>query len=117
MPDENPGEFRALLAQWIEAYEPASTIESDLLAMVVSDLIRIRRCRRLQDAQEARLGPRGWLNDPKGTEVLGTRRDSERTFHANYKRLLELRKRPRPTAARLETSLRSRPQAQNRPVV
>jgi hypothetical protein len=105
LPDEKPGELRALLEKWTDVYKPRSALERDLLAMVVADLIRIRRCRRWQDAQEERLGRRARLQHPNHAEVLTARRDSERMFHVNYKRLLELRKQPTPAAVPLETSL------------
>jgi hypothetical protein len=93
LPDEKPGELRALLEEWTEAYRPVSAIESYLLEMVVYDLIRIRRCRRWQDALEARLGPRAALHDPARAGIQSARRHYAKMFHANYSLLLELRTR------------------------
>jgi hypothetical protein len=104
LPDEEPGELRALLAQWTEVYEPASVIEGYLLEMIVSDLIRLRRCRRWQEALEQRLGPRAALDDPGRAGIVSARRHYAKMFHANYGLLLEFRKRPQPPAAVLETS-------------
>jgi hypothetical protein len=96
LPDEKPGELRALFEQWAEVYEPASAIESDLIEMIVYDLIRIRRCRRWQDALEARLGPRAALAHPNRAGIQSARRHYAKMFHANYSLLLELRKWPKP---------------------
>jgi hypothetical protein len=105
LPDESPAERRALLAQWTEVYAPASAIESDLLERIVSDLIRLRLCRRWQNALEARLGRRAALDDPARAGILSARRHYAKMFHANYSLLLELRKRPEPRSAPLDPSL------------
>ena len=44
-----------LLDQWYDAYQPVSPGEFHLVDMAVYDLIRIRRCRRCQEAVEERL--------------------------------------------------------------
>ena len=55
LPGEDPAELRVLLDQWYEVYQPASVVECHLLEMAVYDLIRIRRCRRCQEAVEESL--------------------------------------------------------------
>jgi hypothetical protein len=105
LPDEQPGELRALLEEWTEAYEPASVIESYLLEMIVYDLIRIRRCRRWQDALDTRIGPRASLHHPDRAGLETARRHYAKMFHANYSLLLELRKRPEPRSAPLDLGL------------
>jgi hypothetical protein len=102
LPDEKPGELRALFERWTTVYEPASVIERYLLEMIVYDLIRIRRCRRWQDAIEERLGPRASLHDRYGAGIQSARRHYAKMFHANYSLLLELQKRSKPRSAPLE---------------
>jgi len=55
LPGEDPAGLRALLDQWYDAYHPVSPGEFHLVDMAVYDLIRIRRCRRCQEAVEEKL--------------------------------------------------------------
>jgi hypothetical protein len=55
LPGEDPAGLRALLDQWYDAYQPVSPGEFHLVDMAVYDLIRIRRCRRCQEAVEEKL--------------------------------------------------------------